>query len=435
MPQIQANGGKQQRKRNRQRNDKCAASVAQQNEKNDDDQDHSFGEIVENGVGGVIHQIVPVEIRDDFYSGWKYVVVEPLDHGVDALQHLRGVRSFAEKHDTFDHVVVVLDHTVGSVDRLSNLTKTNLWPLGDHGHVFDSYRSAVLRLDHGFFDVTDVLDQSHGAHIDRLRSLFNETAAGVGVAVGELLLNLRQAKTVRDQLLRVHANLVFLRNPAEGRVVHHIGDRLDVLVDDPILQRLELHHVVGRIRALQRVPIDLTHGAVIGANLRAHSGRKCDLRKTFKCFLAVPVVVGRIVEDQVYNRQPCQRHGPQVHKVRNSVHLDFDGYGDLLLDLFRGPPWPLGDDLHPSVRHIGISLDWEVVESDYSPEKEEYRQPQDDKAVVECEIDKGANHHCSAVFWNSSALLTTCWPGVIPEMISCIPPGSMSPPTTSVRRN
>jgi len=84
------------------------------------------------------------------------------------------------------------------------------------------------------------------------------------------------------------------------------------------------------------------------------------LRKAFKRFLAVPVVVGHVIEDQVDHRKPCQRDGPQVHKVRNSVHLNFDGYGDLLLDFFRRPLWPLGDDLNPSVRHVGISLDWHV---------------------------------------------------------------------------
>src|SRR5208283_740494 len=170
--QVQADGGEQQREGNRQRNDNCATNIAQQNEKHNDDQDHSFGEIVEDSVRGVIHQVVPVEIRYDFYSGWKYVVVEPLDHGVDALQHFRSVRSFAEKHNTFDHVVIVLDHTVGSVNRFPDLTETNLWPLRDHGHVLDSYGGAVLRLDDGLFDITDVLDQAHGAHIDRLCSLF-----------------------------------------------------------------------------------------------------------------------------------------------------------------------------------------------------------------------------------------------------------------------
>src|SRR5271165_7391900 len=86
MPEIQADGGKQQRKGNGQRNDNCSANIAQQNEKDDDDQDHSFGKIVEDSVCGVIHQVVPVEIRDDFYSRWKYVVIERSEDHTSELQ-------------------------------------------------------------------------------------------------------------------------------------------------------------------------------------------------------------------------------------------------------------------------------------------------------------------------------------------------------------
>src|SRR5208283_3470796 len=138
VPQIQADGGKQQREGNCQRNDNCATNIAQQNEKDNDYEDHAFGEVEEDGVRGVIHQVVPVEIGDDFYSGWKYVVVELLDHGVDALQHLRRIRPLAQEHNAFDHVVIVLDHSVRSMDGFPNLTETNLWPLRDHGHVLYS---------------------------------------------------------------------------------------------------------------------------------------------------------------------------------------------------------------------------------------------------------------------------------------------------------
>src|SRR5580700_1417701 len=138
VPQIQTDGGEQQCEGNGQRYDKCAANIAQQNENNDNDQDHSFGEIVEDGVRRVIHQVVAVEVRDDFHSRWKYVVVELLDHCVDTLKHLRGVCSFAEKHNTFHHVVIVLDHAIGPMDCFPNLAETDLWPLRDDSYVFYS---------------------------------------------------------------------------------------------------------------------------------------------------------------------------------------------------------------------------------------------------------------------------------------------------------
>src|SRR5271165_1720406 len=124
-------------------------------------------------------------------------------------------------------------------------------------------------------------------------------------------------------------------------------------------------------------------------------------------------------------------------KMRDAVHLDFDGNCDLLLDLLRGPARPLRNDLHPSVGDIGIGFDRQVVERDHAPNKEKNRHAQDNEAAIQGEINDGANHYCccSAEFWNSSALPTTCWLSARPETISCRPPGSISPPTTSVRRN
>ncbi len=89
---------------------------------------------------------------------------------------------------------------------------------------------------------------------------------------------------------------------------------------------------------LQRVPVDGANRAEIGTNPGGNARWKRYLRKPLQHFLAIPVVIGIVIEDQVHNRQPCQRHRPQVHEVRNSVHLDFDGYRDLLLDFFCGAP-------------------------------------------------------------------------------------------------
>src|SRR5271167_4071576 len=124
-----------------------------------------------------------------------------------------------------------------------------------------------------------------------------------------------------------------------------------------------------------------------------------------------------------------------MRKIRNPVHLDFNRYGDLLLHFFRSSSRPLRDHLHPSVSYVWIGLDGQVVERDHAPDKKEERHAQNNEAVVQSEIDERANHCCPTVVWNSSALVTTRWPGVIPEMISCMSPGSMSPPTTAVRRN
>ena len=58
-------------------------------------------------------------------------------------------------------------------------------------------------------------DQAHRAHIDLLRALLDEAAAGVHVVVRQLLLDLREAQPVGDQLVGIDANLIFARDAAE----------------------------------------------------------------------------------------------------------------------------------------------------------------------------------------------------------------------------
>src|SRR5580692_3005316 len=121
--------------------------------------------------------------------------------------------------------------------------------------------------------------------------------------------------------------------------------------------------------------------------------------------------------------------------MRNPVHLDLDRDGHLLLNFFSCAAGPLGDHLHPGVRDIGIRFDRQLLEGNDAPDEKQKRHAQNNKAIVERKVDEPANHCCSTVFWSSKALATTCCPGLIPLSTSCRPPRSMSPLTTSTRRN
>jgi hypothetical protein len=49
-------------------------------------------------------------------------------------------------------------------------------------------------------------------------------------------------------------------------------------------------------------------------------------------------------------------------QVRQPVHHDFNGDGDLLLHLFGRAARPLRDDLHVVVGYIRISFDGQILE-------------------------------------------------------------------------
>ena len=65
MAKVEADGGKQQRKRNGERDDERAANIPQKEEQNDDNEDDAFGEVMQHGVGGVVQEIAAIEEGDD----------------------------------------------------------------------------------------------------------------------------------------------------------------------------------------------------------------------------------------------------------------------------------------------------------------------------------------------------------------------------------
>ena len=87
--------------------DQRPAEVAQENHQYDDDQQHADKQGMGDGLEGFAHKVGAVEERMDFHSGGKDFVVQLVNRGVDAVEHLRGIFTTKHLHDAFDGVVVV----------------------------------------------------------------------------------------------------------------------------------------------------------------------------------------------------------------------------------------------------------------------------------------------------------------------------------------
>ena len=124
-----------------------------------------------------------------------------------------------------------------------------------------------------FSNVLYVADEPDLANVDLLQARFDETAAGIDIVVGELLLHLGKAESVSNQLVRIDAHLIFAGRATEAGNIDNVGHRLEVFLDDPIFQRFQFHHVVCGIRAVQRVEINLADGAPVGTHLRSDARR------------------------------------------------------------------------------------------------------------------------------------------------------------------
>src|SRR3974390_1161948 len=390
--ELEAVGGEQKRKRDGQGNDGGAANIAEEEEKDDHDKEDALGEIVEDGVGGVVKEVVAVEKRNHFNAGRQDVVVELVDLDVNGVKGGLGISAFAQEDDARTDVVVIDDHTVFAMNGAAKLAKADLGALSDHRDVLNPQGGARLGNQGGVLDVGDISDQADGTNVDLLQARFDETAPGVGVVVGELLFDLRQAEAVGNQLVRIDADLVFASRPAKTGAVANIGHRLTVLFDDPVFDGLQIHHVIYGIRALQGEEIDLPDGATIRSHLRVDALGQGDLGEPLEHALSIPGILLFIVENEFQIGKAEERKRTEVGDVGNTIHNGFEGDGHLLLDLLGGDARPLRDDLDIVVGNIGIGFDGKLVEGESTPKNQENGNGEDNEAIVEREIDNTANH-------------------------------------------
>src|SRR6266404_1569007 len=265
---VETDGCEQQREWNGDRDDECAANISEEDKEDQRYQDHAHGEIVQDGPGGIVNQFAAVQKRDDGYPRWKNALAQLFHFLVNRDQSGVRVCALAQQNDAFDNVIVVDDPAVRAVNRVPDFAQTDFWSLRHLRNIANPQWCAALRLDDGLFYIVDTAKQPDGPHIDLLHTGFDETAAGIHIVVGQLLLHLRQIQTIRNQLVRIDANLIFPGYSSEADHVDYVRHRFELLCECPILERLQFHQVVLRIGAVQRVPIDLAHRTVIRANLR-----------------------------------------------------------------------------------------------------------------------------------------------------------------------
>ena len=181
------------------------------------------------------------------------------------------------------------------------------------------------------------------------------------------LFDLRERQSIRHQFAGIQLNLIFARRPAKGIHVDDVGNGLQLVHHDPVIQRLQFHHVVLRIGAGQRVEHDLAGGTVVGPDGRIHAAGQGHQLQAIEHFL--PRIEGGdvVVVNDGDDRQAHQRHGTQMRQVRHAVEFHFQRNGDLLFDFFGGVPGPLRDDLRVGVGDVGIGLDGQVRETKRCP--------------------------------------------------------------------
>src|SRR5262249_57021464 len=109
--------------------------------------------------------------------------VQLLHLRVQGAQRIVRGCTFAQQHDTLDHVLVVHDRAVLAADRAADLAETDLRPLGHHRDITHADGRAALALQNGGADVVDAPHDPDAAHLKALLAAIAEAAASAGIVL------------------------------------------------------------------------------------------------------------------------------------------------------------------------------------------------------------------------------------------------------------
>src|SRR5215469_10134646 len=137
------------------------------------------------------------------------------------------------------------------------LTQPDFGSLCHHGDISDTKRSSGFSSNNSRFDIANVADQPDLANVDLLKPGLNETSARVHIIVRKLRFQLADIQAVRNQPVRINAHLVLSGWASEACHIYYIRHGLELLFDHPVFERLQLHHVISRIRAAEREEVNL----------------------------------------------------------------------------------------------------------------------------------------------------------------------------------
>jgi hypothetical protein len=143
----------------------------------------------------------------------------------------------------------------------------------------------------------NVSHQADFAKVELLEASFNKTPASIRIIVRELLLHLSEAQAIRNQLIGINADLIFAGGTTKAGNVNDIGNSLEILLDHPVFDRFQLHHVVLRIRAAEREEVDLPDWTPVSSHLRYYTNWQGHLRESFENTLPVPGILFHIIEN------------------------------------------------------------------------------------------------------------------------------------------
>ena len=360
--------------------------MQQEDDVHDRDDDRFLDQRPPQRVRGPFDERRPIVERHDLHPG-RQAGLQGLDLVFHPIDDVDGTHAVPRDHDATDGLVGPL-HQRGGAKGIAHLHVRNL---------SDENRDAVLGADDHVLEIAHALDQAETAH-DRPRAArLDHVATHVAVAPHHRIDNGRERDLVGAQPVRVDVDLVLANQTADAGDLRHARHRVELIADEPILDRPQIAQRVSP--ALDGVPEDMADARGIGPE-RRHRARRERFGQQVQAFehaRAREVEIDVVLEDDVDHREAERRRGPDHAHTGQALQAHRQRIGDLVLDLLRGTPRPVGEDDDLVIGEVRDGVDRRRQERPVAPDADEREEGDDEKPVAQRDLDEPIDHRGGAV--------------------------------------
>ena len=197
-------------------------------------------------VDGTLDEIRAIVERHDLHVG-RQAGLNLRDARLDGVNQRLGVHACPRDHDAADGFARAL-HQRRDSEGIADMHV---------GHLFHVHGNTASRLDRDATNVLDRSDQADAADDEPGAAGFDDIAADIQIAVAHRSHDRAERKVVAAKAVGIDVDLVLLDEPADRRHFGDTRDRVQLIADEPVLQRAQLAQ--GTRRAFDGVPEHMSH--------------------------------------------------------------------------------------------------------------------------------------------------------------------------------
>ena len=198
-----------------------------------------------------------------------------------------------------------------------------------------------------------------------------------------------------------HFDLVLADEAADTADLGHVRHGIELVADEPVLQRAQLRKIVPAFRCLlgvdgQIVLVDPAQAGGVGAEFRFDAVREvvAEIAQAFQDARAGEVVVNVLLEDHGDKREAEHGGGADGLDAGEALQVDRHRIGDLVLDFLGAAPRPIGEHDHLVLAQVRDRVHRRVVQGADAPPNRQQDGANHQKAVAEGPLNQPVDHGC-----------------------------------------